>query len=67
MEVAVGVRRAVVVDDNVHTLDIDTTTEDVSGDEDTLLESLEGGVARDTAKLSVDYGTTRLSGTYRSS
>jgi hypothetical protein len=30
-----------VVDDNVDTLDVDTTTEDVGGDENTLLECLE--------------------------
>ena len=44
MKVAVSVRRAVVVDDDVHTLDIDTATEDVGGDQDALLERLEGSV-----------------------
>ena len=48
MKVAVGVRRAVVVDDDVHTLDIDTTTKDVSVDEDTLLERLESGIPVDS-------------------
>ena len=48
MQVAVCVRRAVVVDDDVHTLDINTTAEDISGDEDTLLECLERCVPRNT-------------------
>jgi hypothetical protein len=45
-----------VVNDNVDTLDIDTTTKDVGGDKDTLLESLEGSVSRDTLVL----GQTRV-------
>ena len=44
MEVRVSIRRAVVVDHDVHSLHIDTTTEDVGGDQDALLERLEGGV-----------------------
>lgn len=50
MKVAVGIRRAIVVDDDVDTFDIDTTTEDIGGDEDTSLESFEGLVALDAAK-----------------
>lgn len=48
MQVAVCVGRRVVVDDNVDTLDIDTTTEYVCGNEDTLLKGLERSVAGDT-------------------
>ena len=48
MQVAVGITRAIVVDDNVYALDIDTTTEDIGRDQDTLLERLERGIARDT-------------------
>lgn len=48
VKVAVGIRRTIVVDDDVDTLDIDTTTEDVGSDQDTLLERLEGSVSRDT-------------------
>ena len=44
MKVTVCVWRTIVVDDNVHPLDIDTTTEDVGGDQDALLERLEGSV-----------------------
>lgn len=47
VEVAVRVRRAVVVDNDVHALNIDTTTEDVGGDEDTLFECFERLVALD--------------------
>ena len=47
MKVTVGVRRAVVVDDDVHTLDIDTTTEDIRRYQYTLLEVFEGLVAVD--------------------
>ena len=50
MKVAVSVRRAIVVHYDVDTLDIDTTTEDVGSDEDTLLERLEGGVASNTVQ-----------------
>ena len=67
MKVAVSVRRAVVVDDDVHTLDIDTTAKNVGGHEDTLLEGLEGGVARDTEEPSANCGATCLIGTHRSS
>ena len=48
MQVAVGITGAVIVDDNVHTLDVDTTTEDIRCNKDTLFECLEGGVAVDT-------------------
>ena len=55
MKVAVRVRRAIVVDDNIDTLDIDTTTEKVGGNQDTLLERLEGGVPRDTDNKSIGH------------
>ena len=48
MQVRIRVRWAVVVDDNVDTLDIDTTTEDIRRYQDTLLERLERGVTGDT-------------------
>jgi hypothetical protein len=49
VEVGVGVGGQIVVDSQVDTLDIDTTTEDVSGNTDTLVEFLEFLVALDTA------------------
>jgi hypothetical protein len=48
MQVAVCVARGVVIDNDIHSLDVDTATEDVGGDEDALLEVLELGVASDT-------------------
>jgi hypothetical protein len=41
MKVAVGVRRAVVVDDDVDPFNVNATTEDVGCDKDTLFEGLE--------------------------
>lgn len=37
-----------IVDDNVHSLDIDTSTKDVSSNEDSLLKSLELLESRDS-------------------
>ena len=51
MKVAVSVGRAIVVDYDVDTFNIDTTTEDVCGDEDTLLKRLERRVALDTTRI----------------
>ena len=48
MQIAVSIRRTIVVDDDVHTLHIDTTAENVSSDEDTLLEGFESRIAVDT-------------------
>ena len=51
VEVAVGIGGQVVVDGQVDTLNVNTTTEDVGGDTDTLLELLELLVALDTLLL----------------
>ena len=48
MEVSVSLVGHIVVDSDVDTLDIDTTTEDISRDTDTGLELLELLVALDT-------------------
>jgi hypothetical protein len=48
MQVAVCVAGGVVIDNDVHSLDVDAATEDVGGDEDALLEVLELSVAGDT-------------------
>ena len=48
MEVTVSVSRAVVVDYNVDTFHINTTTENIGSDKNTLLECLESSVAVDT-------------------
>lgn len=51
MEVRIGISRRVVVDDNVDALNIDSTTEDVGRNQDTLLERLELLVATDALLL----------------
>ena len=53
VQVRVGVGRQVVVDGQVDTLDINTTTEDIGGDTDTLVELLELFVALDAVSILV--------------
>lgn len=56
MEVGVGVGGEIVVDGEIDALDIDTTTEDVGGDTDTLVELLEllvtGNTKEESARCS---------------
>jgi hypothetical protein len=53
VQVRVSVRGEIVVDGKVDTLDINTTTEDISGDTDTLVELLEFLVTLDSRRGSV--------------
>ena len=48
MEVAVGIGRAVIVDDDVDTLDVNTISEDIGSDEDARFEGLESLIKFDT-------------------
>lgn len=48
MQVRVRIRGGIIVDDDVYSLDIDTTTEDIGGNKDTFFESLERGITSDT-------------------
>lgn len=48
MQIAVGIGRRVVVDDDVDPLNIDTSTKDVSSYKYTLFESLERCISADT-------------------
>ena len=48
MQITVGVRRAVIIDDNVHSLDINTTAKDISSDQNTFLEGFKGSVSADS-------------------
>jgi hypothetical protein len=48
MQVRVRIRGSIIVDDDVYSLDIDTTTEDIGGNKDTFFESLERGITSDT-------------------
>lgn len=59
VKVRVGITGKIVVDGKVDTLDIDTTTEDISGDTDTLVELLELLVTLDTVETSEDVGFVR--------
>jgi hypothetical protein len=53
MEVGVGIRGKIVIDGQVDALNIDTTTENISSNTDTLVEFLELFVSLDTICLSV--------------
>ena len=48
VKVRVSVGGSIVVDDDVHPLNIDPATEDISSHKNTLFESLERGVSIDT-------------------
>jgi hypothetical protein len=62
VKVGVGIAGKIVVDGKVDALDIDTTTEDVSSDTDTLVELFELLVALDTGWMSDSVGLLRLLG-----
>lgn len=51
MEVTVRVRRAIIVDDDIDSLYIDTTTKDICRNKYPLLKRLEGGIAVDSDGL----------------
>jgi hypothetical protein len=51
MKVGVSITWQIIVDGQVDTLDINTTTEDIGGDADTLVELLELLVALDTVYI----------------
>jgi hypothetical protein len=48
MEVAVSIRRTIIIHNNVDSFHINPPTKDIGSDENTLLERLKGGVALDT-------------------
>jgi hypothetical protein len=56
VKVRIGISGSVVVDDDVDSLDINSTTEDVGGDQNSLLERLELLVSSDSLFL----GKTRV-------
>ena len=49
MEVAVSVSGAIVIDDDVHTLDVNTASKNISRNQDAFLERLESCVACNTS------------------
>ena len=48
MQITVSVRRTIIIDDDVHTLDINTTTENISSNQNTFFECFEGRVSANT-------------------
>ena len=50
MKVRIGVRGSIIVDHDVHPLNINTTTKNISCDKDALFESFERGVSRDAGQ-----------------
>lgn len=69
MEVAICISGGIVVDNDVYTLHINTTTEDIGSNKDALFERLERGVSFDTERggeRSVEAQVTRQHA-YRSS
>ena len=51
MEIGIRLRRHVVVDDNVYSLNVDSTTEDFSGNHYSLVEILETLVSVDSGNF----------------
>lgn len=51
MKVRISISRCIVVDNDVYSLNIDTTTEDVGSNQNSLLERLELLVSTDTLFL----------------
>jgi hypothetical protein len=66
MQITVRVRRTIIVDNDVHTLNVDTTPKDVSGDQYTLLKSLKCCVTINPEKTLAAAGHN-ITYTYRSS
>lgn len=48
MQVTVCIRWTIIVDNDVDTFDVDTTAEDISGHENTLLEGFKGSISIDS-------------------
>ena len=51
MQIAVRIRGAIIIDHNVHSLDIDTTSKDIGSYKDTLFEGLKCRVPIDSNVL----------------
>jgi hypothetical protein len=67
MQVAVRIGRAVVVDNDVDSFNIDTTTKDVRSNENTFLECLEGCITIDAVQYQDWVTGLKKYMTYRSS
>ena len=58
VQVAICVTRSVIVDDDIDSLNVDATAEDVGGDKDTLFEVLELRVTGDTTTTKLNEAPT---------
>jgi len=47
VQVAVCIRRAIIINDDINSFNVDTTAEDVSGNKDAFLECFKGRIATD--------------------
>jgi hypothetical protein len=56
MEVRIGIPWEIVVDGEINTFNINTSTENIGGNTDSLLEILEGLISLDTILLSAQLG-----------
>ena len=50
MKIRVGVGGSIIIDDDVHSLNVNTATEDISSHKDAFFESLECGISGDTKR-----------------
>ena len=48
VKVRIGIRRSIIVHDDVNSFDINTATKNIGGNQDSLFKSLEGGISADT-------------------
>ena len=48
VQVAIRIRRAIIINDDINSFNIDATAKDVSGNKDALLECFEGGITADS-------------------
>lgn len=57
VKVTISVRWAIIVDDDVNTLNVNATAENVSGYKNTLFEGLEGSVTVNSINMKFQYQT----------
>jgi hypothetical protein len=48
MQITVCIRRTIIVNDDIYSFDVNTTTKDIRGDKDTFFKSLECRITTDT-------------------
>lgn len=53
MQVAICIRRAIIVNDNINSFNIDASTENISSNKNALLECFESGIATNSRKKKI--------------